>query len=61
MKTSLLITCILFSVGGNAVLANHPSQDKPVSKTVTTSKQTTAPKKTMVTKTVHKKHVKKSE
>jgi hypothetical protein len=46
---------------GNAVLANSPSQDKPVSKTTTTTKKTTPVKATTSSaKSTHSKHVKKA-
>lgn len=61
MKKSILVVLAVAALCGNVAFANSPSQDKPVSKTVTTVKTTptkatakTAGKKS---KTVHKKHV----
>jgi hypothetical protein len=62
MKKSILVAaCVVAALCGNVAIANTPSQDKPVSKTITTVKKTTPTKATTATKTVHKKHVKKSE
>ncbi|WP_460939938.1 hypothetical protein [Spirosoma humi] len=63
MKKSILTACLVAAFCGNTVFANTPSQDKPVSKTTTTTmKKSTPSKATMTTtKTTHKKHVKTSE
>ncbi|NEU67336.1 hypothetical protein [Spirosoma agri] len=60
-KSVLVVACVVAALCGNVALANTPSQDKPVSKTVTTVKKTMPVKATTTTKTVHKKHVKKSD
>lgn len=62
MKKSILAACVVAALCGNTVFANTPSQDKPVSKTTTTTvKKSTPSKATSTTKTTHKKHVKTSE
>lgn len=62
MKKSILTAFVVAALCGNAVFANTPSQDKPVSKTTTTTVKKSAPSKvSTTTKTTHKKHVKTSE
>ncbi|AKD56280.1 hypothetical protein [Spirosoma radiotolerans] len=62
MKKTILAACVVAALCGNTVFANMPSQDKPVSKTMTTTvKKSTPTKATTTTKTMHKKHVKTSE
>ncbi|AUD01595.1 hypothetical protein [Spirosoma pollinicola] len=61
MKNSILAAFCVAVLSGSAVFANTPSQDKPVSKTMTTTvKKSTPTKTTSSTKSVHKKHVKTS-
>ena len=61
MKKSILAAFVVAALCGNAVFANTPKQDKPVTKTTTTVKKTTPSKATATTTTtVHKKHVKQS-
>lgn len=63
MKKSILAACIVAALCGNTAFASAPSQDKPASKTTTTTtvKKSTPSKVSTTTKTVHKKHVKTSE
>ena len=62
MKKSIFAACVVAALCGNAVFASTPSQDKPVTKTTTTTVKKTTPMKakTMSTHSVHKKHVKNS-
>ncbi|GAB2541980.1 hypothetical protein [Spirosoma aerophilum] len=62
MKTSILAAFVVAALLGTTAFANTPSQDKPVSKTMTTTVKKSTPVKTSATtKSVHKKHVKTSE
>ncbi|MVM36897.1 hypothetical protein GO730_03125 [Spirosoma sp. HMF3257] len=61
MKKSILATLAVAALCVNISFANTPSQDKPVSKTMTVKKTTTpATKSKTTTSAVHKKHVKQS-
>ncbi|MBN8821178.1 MULTISPECIES: hypothetical protein [unclassified Spirosoma] len=61
MKTSVWAACVVAALCANTAFAT-PSQDKPVTKTTTTTtvKKTTPVKSKTMTKSVHKKHVKQS-
>jgi hypothetical protein len=62
MKKSILAAFVVAALCGTTAFANTPSQDKPTSKTMTTTvKKSTPTKSTSKTKAVHKKHVKTSE
>ncbi len=60
MKKSIIATCVVAALCGSIAFANTPSQDKPVSKTMTTVKKTTPSTTKAKTTSVHKKHVKTS-
>ncbi|WP_425290985.1 hypothetical protein [Spirosoma linguale] len=61
MKTTIFAAFVAAALYGGTASATVPSQDKPVSKTTTTTVKKATPTKTTATSTtVHKKHVKSS-